>query len=295
MPMIARKLQTRISQVLGRGKSILLLGPRQTGKTTLVKLLKPDLLINLANPVERQAFEVDPSRLIREIEGLFEGKASIPLVVIDETQKVPALLDGVQYLIDEGKAQFILTGSSARKLRRDGDVNLLPGRVIVLRMDPLTVDEMADSLPSIEEILLHGSLPEIINEQSFKNREEDLFSYVTTYLEEEVRAEALVRQMGTFSNFLKFAALESGLISNFHKLSQDVAISQPTINGYYQVLVDCLIAERIEPLSQSRTRKRLIKSPKFLIYDMGVRRVTAGEGMDVPDKYMGELFEQWVG
>lgn len=94
---------------------------------------------------------------------------------------------------------------------------------------------------------------------------------------------------------MKLAALESGLISNFNKLSQDIGVSGPTIGEYYQILVDCLVAERIEALSQSRTRKKLIKSPKFLIYDLGVRRIAAGEGRDIPDRYLGDLFEQWVG
>lgn len=114
-------------------------------------------------------------------------------------------------------------------------------------------------------------------------------------MEEEIRSEALVRNIGAFSNFLKLAALESGAISNFHKLTQDVGVSNPTISEYYQILVDCLVAEKIEALSHSRSRKKLIKSPKFLIYDLGVRRVAAGEGCDIPDKYMGDLFEQWVG
>jgi len=162
-------------------------------------------------------------------------------------------------------------------------------------MDPLLIDEMASLSPSIQDLLLFGSLPEIILDKSVENREEDLFSYVTTYLEEEIRSEALVRNIGAFGNFLKLAALESGSISNFHKLAQDIGVSNPTISEYYQILVDCLVAERVEALSQSHTRKKLIKSPKFLIYDLGVRRIAAGEGRDIPDKYMGALFEQWVG
>jgi len=235
---------------------------------------------------------MDPGRFSREIEAM---PSELPLVIIDEIQKVMPLLDAVQDLIDSQIAQFVLTGSSARKLRREGEANLLPGRVVVLRMDPLLISEMITLSPSIEELLLYGSLPQIILEESTENREEDLFSYVTTYLEEEIRSEALVRNIGAFSNFLRLAALESGSISNFHKLSQDVGVSDPTISEYYQILVDCLVAERVEALSQSRTRKRLIKSPKYLIYDLGVRRVAAGEGHDIPDKYMGNLFEQWVG
>jgi predicted AAA+ superfamily ATPase len=91
------------------------------------------------------------------------------------------------------------------------------------------------------------------------------------------------------------AGIESGNISNFQNISKEVGVSNPTINGYYQILVDCLIAERVEPLTQSLTRKRLTKSPKFLLYDLGVRRLAAGEGLSLPDKYLGVLFEQWVG
>lgn len=292
MKFISREIESRFKKALDRKKSILLLGPRQTGKTTLVKNLKTDLYINLARPSTRLAYERDPEQLTREVEAM---TVELPLVVIDEIQKVIPLLDAVQDLIDNRTAQFILTGSSARKLRREGEANLLPGRVVVLRMDPLLISEMESLSPSIEELLLYGSLPHIILEKSLENREEDLFSYVTTYLEEEIRSEALVRNIGAFSNFLKLAALESGAISNFHKLSQDIGVSHPTISEYYQILVDCLVAERVEALSHSRTRKKLIKSPKFLLYDLGVRRIAAGEGCDIPDKYMGDLFEQWVG
>jgi uncharacterized protein len=292
MKFIYRKIEKRFKKALDRKKSILLLGPRQTGKTTLVKNLNADLYINLARPATRQIYEKDPGRLTREVEAM---PSELPLVIIDEVQKVMPLLDAVQDLIDSQVAQFILTGSSARKLRRKEDANLLPGRVVILRMDPLLISEMTTLSPSIEELLLYGSLPQVILEESTENREEDLFSYVTTYLEEEIRSEAFVRNIGAFSNFLKLAALESGSISNFHKLSQDVGVSNPTISEYYQILVDCLVAERIEALSQSHTRKKLIKSPKFLIYDLGVRRIAAGEGRDIPDKYMGNLFEQWVG
>ncbi|WP_194848350.1 ATP-binding protein [Candidatus Neptunochlamydia vexilliferae] len=292
MTLIFRQIEERVKKALNRKKSILLLGPRQTGKTTLVKSFHADLYINLARPADRQVYEKDPGRLTREVEAM-TGKT--PLVIIDEIQKVRPLLDAAQDLIDSQTAQFMLTGSSARKLRRDGEANLLPGRVVALRMDPLLIDEMTHLPYSLEELLLYGSLPEITLEKSIENREEDLFSYVTTYLEEEIRAEALVRNIGAFGNFLDLAALESGLISNFHKLSQDVGVSSPTIGEYYQILVDCLVAERVEPLSLSRTRKKLVKSPKFLIYDLGVRRIAAGEGRDIPDKYMGNLFEQWVG
>ncbi|MCB1119457.1 MAG: ATP-binding protein [Chlamydiia bacterium] len=294
MTLILRKIQHRIKQTLKRGKSILLLGPRQTGKTTLMKELQADLYLNLANPKNRIAFDADPARLTREVEALYDEQNHVPFIIIDEVQKVPSLLDAVQDLIDEKKGQFILTGSSARKLRRDGEANLLPGRVIVMRMDPLMLQEMPQ-IPSIEDLLIDGSLPGIVMQSSPELRQEDLFSYVTTYLEEEVRAEALTRHIGPFSQFLKLAALESGTNTHLQSLSQQVGVTHHIIAEYFQILVDCLVAERIHPLSTSRTRKRLLKSPKYLLYDLGVRRVAAGEGRQFPDKYFGNLFEQWVG
>ena len=211
---IFRQITKRLKKALNRKKSVLLLGPRQTGKTTLVKNLNANLYVNLARPTTRQTYEKDTGRLTREVEAM---TPKFPLVIIDEIQKVTPLLDAVQDLIDSQIAQFVLTGSSARKLRRAGNTNLLPGRVVVLRMDPLIINEMSTLSPSLEELLLYGSLPQIILEKSMENREEDLFSYVTTYLEEEIRSEAFVRNIGAFSNFLKLAALESGSISNFHK------------------------------------------------------------------------------
>ena len=167
MDFISRQIGKRFKTALNRRKSILLLGPRQTGKTTLVKSLNADLYINLARPATRQIYEKDPGRLTREVEAM---TSKLPLVIIDEVQKVMPLLDAVQDLIDSQVAQFILTGSSARKLRREGDANLLPGRVVILRMDPLLISEMTTLSPSIEELLLYGSLPQIISEESAENR-----------------------------------------------------------------------------------------------------------------------------
>jgi predicted AAA+ superfamily ATPase len=232
--------------------------------------------------------------LTREVEAL-KKNGDLPLVIIDEIQKIPNLMDAVQDLIDSGTAQFIITGSSARKLRRQGNINLLPGRVITLHMDPLLLSELPKPIPSIHDLILYGSLPQIITEKNNQNREEDLDSYVTTYLEEEVRTEALVRNMGTFAQFLKLAGIESGNISNFQNISKEIGVSNPTISSYYEILVDCLIAEKIEPLTLSLTRKKLKKSAKFLLYDLGVRRLAARENVSLPEKYFGGLFEQWVG
>lgn len=229
------------------------------------------------------------------MEAVAQREGVRPLIVIDEIQKVPALLDVVQDLIDQNIAQFILTGSSARKLRQGSKVNLLPGRLVVLHLDPLLVDEIKDLNPLLEDVLYDGTLPGILTIPNPEYRERDLFSYVTTYLEEEVRAEALVRNIGMFSKFLALAASESGGIIQPRKISQDIGVAHTTIMDYYQILEDCLIAERIDSLRASTTRRRLSHGSKYLFFDLGVRRLSAEEGRKLSEKNKSFLFEQWVG
>ena len=291
---IPRIIESRLRRALQRQKSVLLLGPRQTGKTTLVETLKPDLLLNFLRPEVRQRYEKAPQLLGAEVEALAERRhGRRPLVALDEVQRVPELVNSVQDLVDRRLACFVLTGSSARKLRRGTGVNLLPGRLLPLRLDPLS---LAERVPArLQEALLYGSLPGIALAADDAAREEDLRAYTTLYLEEEVRAEALVRNLGTFARFLQLAALESGNISHFRGIAQELGVPHSTVAGYYEILEDCLIAERIEALSESRTRKKLTKSPRYLFFDLGVRRAAADEGRRLPPRVLGALFEQFVG
>lgn len=223
------------------------------------------------------------------------SKNGRPIVAIDEVQKIPQMMDVIQGIIDENLAQFILSGSSARKLRHGTRINLLPGRLVVFHLDPFSLEEMQQPYASIESLILDGSLPSIFLTPDVRDREIDLQSYVTTYLEEEIRAEAVVRQIGTFSRFLEWAASEAGQIINLTKLSQQIGVSHSTISSYYQILEDCLIAERVEAYTNSSTRHRLTKSPRYLFFDMGVRRLCAGEGRGMSEKQFGHLFEHFVG
>jgi predicted AAA+ superfamily ATPase len=294
MEIIPRIVEPRLRQALARQKSVLLLGPRQTGKTTLVEALQPDLLLNFLRPEVRQRYERTPQLLGAELESLAERvRGRRPLVVLDEVQRVPELVNVVQDLIDRRLARFVLTGSSARKLRRGPEVNLLPGRLLPLHLDPLSLAERIP--PTLEEALLYGSLPGITRAAGDAARDEDLRAYTTLYLEEEVRAEALVRNLGRFSRFLQLAALEAGNISHFRGIAQELGVTHSTVAGYYEILEDCLIAERIEALSASRTRKKLTKSPRYLFFDLGVRRAAADEGRRLPPRVLGALFEQFVG
>ena len=292
MEYIPRLQEKELTQILKRKKSILLLGPRQTGKSTLTKKMDTDLSISLVKPKLRQRYEKNPDLLENEIKAIATHK-KIPIVVIDEVQRVPSILDVAQDLIDNKEAVFILTGSSARKLRRGPNVNLLPGRVISLKLDPLTIQEAPKK--DLTNFLMYGSLPGIINIENKKDKEKELESYVTTYLEEEVRSEAIVRNLGSFSRFLELAASEAGNIINLRKLSQEIGVSHTTISSYYQILEDCLIIERIEPITKSKTRKKLTKAQKYLFFDLGVRRIAALEGTEQPREILGKLFEQFIG
>jgi predicted AAA+ superfamily ATPase len=294
MEYIDRTVEVQLAGALARGRSVLLLGPRQTGKTTLAQRLSPDVQLNFIRPEVRQRYERSPELLGAEIEGRpAMPKGKLPLVLLDEVQRVPELVNVVQDLIDRRAARFILTGSSARKLRRGRDTNWLPGRLALLRLDPLTLLERMP--PTLEEGLLTGALPGIVSTAEGVGREQDLRTYCTLYLEEEIRAEALVRNLGRFSRFLQLAALESGGISHFRGLAQELGIAHTTVAGYYEILEDCLIAERVEPLIQSRTRKKLTKSPRYLFFDLGVRRAAAEEGRRLPPRVLGGFFEQFVG
>lgn len=296
MHKIKRSIKPAIIAALKRGKSILLLGPRQVGKTTLLAELHIDRTITLARPAIRQQYEKNIESFSQEIEALAEKLGKKPLIAVDEIQKVPELTDATQDLIDRKVAQFILTGSSARKLKKQQQLNWLPGRVVYFHLDPLTIDELPQHYQKIEEIILYGSLPGIVSDDNNESREQDLESYVITYLEEEVRQEALVRKLSDFAKFLQLASAESGQLANFNNISKDIGVAQTTIASYYQILEDCLVAERIEPFSKvSSARRRLVKSCKYLFFDLGIRRLAAKEGNKLTDKIMGQLFEQFIG
>ena len=160
MKILPRIIESRVRRALERQKSVLLLGPRQTGKTTLLGPLEPDLLLNFLQPEVRQRYERAPHVLGAELEALGGGaRGRQPLVALDEVQRVPELVNVAQDLIDRRLARFILTGSSARKLRRGTAVNLLPGRLVPLRLDPLSLAERVP--PTLEQALVYGSLPGI--------------------------------------------------------------------------------------------------------------------------------------
>ena len=302
--MIRRNLEQEIVASIARRRSFFLFGPRQTGKTTLLDHIARQhdqvLTYSFLQIPLRQRAEQRPEFLRQEIEA-----ARPKMVVLDEVQKVPEILDEVQYLIDKHKITFLITGSSARKLRRK-NVNLLAGRAITYRLDPFDMEERKSfskhfaSVDALKNILTYGDLPEIAlltERNQIKLVENLLRSYVETFLEEEIRMELLIRKVGLFGNFLRLAAEMSGKILSFRELSQDLGVTHHTISSYYAILHDCLIIEKIPPLIPSSTRRRLSKSHKYLFFDIGVRNAAshtlAREGVNKEE--WSRRFEEWIG
>ncbi|HEX7879459.1 MAG TPA: ATP-binding protein [Candidatus Eisenbacteria bacterium] len=288
--MYERLLRARLERF--EQKSVLVLGPRQVGKSTLLRSLGPQLAIDLSSPDVYRRYVGHPERLEKELRAVTAGRQT---VLIDEVQRVPALLDMVQALVDESpdRYRFLLSGSSARKLRR-GQANLLPGRVLVYAMHPLLQVEIG-SMFELDRALGHGTLPGIYGESDPELRNELLRSYADTYLREEIQAEGIVRDVGGFSRLFDYVAAASGRILNINALSQDAGISYVTARRYMEILEDTLVLWRIPAWSGS-DRGKLVAHPKVILFDLGVRNALLRRPLDkpLPDE-RGLLLEQFVG
>ena len=286
--MYDRSLLPRLSATR---RSILLLGPRQVGKSTLLASLKPDFAINLASPAAFRDYVSQPERLELELRA---AGPQIQTVLIDEVQRVPALLDVVQTVADEqpGRFRFLLSGSSARKLRR-GQANLLPGRVHLHYLHPLLQHELGGDF-NLRRVLAHGSLPGIYAESEKDVRSQDLRGYVDAYLREEIQAEALVRNLGGYARLLDLTAAASGTILNLNGLSQDAGIGYETARRYMEVLEDTLLVFRIPAWSGS-DRASLLSHPKIYFFDIGVRNALLRRPLDrYLDDEQGLLLEHFI-
>lgn len=246
-------------------KSLILLGPRQTGKSTLVRSLGDR--VHFVDLSETDTFR----RLSARPELLRLGlPPQTRLLVVDEAQKLPELFDEVQVLLDRDKAlRAVLTGSSARKLRRAG-VNLLPGRVWRRNLFPLVSAELGAA--RIDDRVRWGSLPGILDSEDPR---EELRNYVGLYLAEEVRAEGLTRNIGAFNRFLTAAALGNARQLNYTNVSNDAGVALNTVKGWYQVLYDTGLGYELAPFRKTRTRKP-VATPKFYLFDLGVANELLG-------------------
>lgn len=275
-----------------KSKSFFLFGPRQTGKSTFVKaLLGPkDLYIDLLPQRSFLNYVKNPGRLREEIRAHLETNKKF-ICVIDEIQKIPILLDEVHELIESTDIQFILTGSSARKLRRGG-ANLLAGRAYTYHLFPLTFKEIGKKF-NLEKALRIGTLP-ILWKHTEEDYREFFRSYTETYLKEEVAAEGLVRNIGPFSQFLDIVAANDGEIVNFSNIARECSVSVKTVQQYYQILQDTFLAFKL-PAWQRSPRKRLVAHPRYYLFDPGVTNSLA-HTFDEPlnQKVRGRRFEQFV-
>lgn len=282
-----RYLRHLAARIQSSKKSCLLLGPRQTGKSTLIRSFSPDLTINLAREQTFLEFSSQPALL----EKVLSAKP-IKTVFIDEVQRIPSILNTIQAILDEDKSKvkFYLTGSSARKLRR-GQANLLPGRILSFYCSPLTLTEI-DFKYDLDVVLSTGLLPGIFSEEERETREAVLSSYAGTYLKEEIQAEALTKNIEGFSRFLFVAAAKSGEFLDYAKMGTQASISQKTATRFFEILEDTLIVHRLLAFSHTESG-RLIRHPKYYFFDCGVLNALLGNFRVSSDR-IGMLFETFV-
>ncbi len=275
-------LNRQIDLKLPKGKSCFLWGPRKAGKSYWIRHhLKDIVLIDLLQTDTFSEYAARPS-LLRE---RFENTKK--LIVIDEVQKVPQLLNEVHWLIENRGSQFLLTGSSARKLRR-GHANLLGGRAWRRTLLPLSYSEVSGF--QIEKALVSGMLPpHFLSEDPI----EDLRSYVADYLKEEIAAEALTQNIPTFSEFLRVAAITSSELLNYTNLAREAGINQRTVRAYFDILEDTFLGFRIPPWTKSKNR-RMILAEKFYLFDVGVSNYLAGRHPVAGNSDFGKAFEHLI-
>jgi predicted AAA+ superfamily ATPase len=278
-----KKITKRVLDLnLPKNRSAFLWGPRKTGKTywinrqysdaVLIDLLKTDVFADYAS---RPA-------LLREQYEAHKGR-----IVIDEIQMVPELLNEIHWLIENSDASFLMTGSSARKLRR-GHANLLAGRAWRYTMAPLTYAETQGF--NLEEVMISGLLPpHFLSEDPVQ----DLRSYVADYLKEEIAAEAVAQNIPAFAEFLRISALTSGELLNYTNVGRDTGVSAKAVRSYFQILEDTLLGFRISPWRKKKNR-RLIETEKFYLFDIGLCNYLARRAPNMGTPEFGKSFEQYI-
>ncbi|MYN68279.1 MAG: ATP-binding protein [Acidobacteria bacterium] len=269
-------------------ESFFLWGPRQTGKSTLLKRRYPEARrIDLLKADEFRRYAVHPELLRQEIEA--EAPQPGRQVVIDEIQKVPALLDEVHWLIENRGLHFALCGSSARKVRR-GAANLLGGRALRYYLHGLTAREIGNDF-DLPRMLNHGYLPRMYEAGRPRRL---LDAYIADYLREEIAAEGLVRNLPAFAGFLDAAALGDGAMVNCSTIARECGVSSNTVKGYFRILEDTLLGRSL-PAWRKRPKRRTIGAPKFYFADVGVVNRLARRGELLPGSVgYGQAFENWV-
>ncbi len=280
--------------ILPKDENFFLFGARGVGKTTLLKHLswfKSSLYINLLVSGEELRFTRNPDELSSIVKALPDETTHI---IIDEIQKIPRLLDVVHDLIETTSKKFVLTGSSARKLKH-GRANLLAGRAFVYHLFPFSFLEFEESINLIE-CLQWGMLPKIFEYNNPEKKILFLDAYTNTYLKEEIWTEQFVRNLDPFRRFLEVAAQSNGKMINYSNIARDVGTNDKNVQNYYSILEDTLLGFFLEPFQHS-FRKRLSKTPKFYFFDLGVVRALTGQltlPLNKSTSQYGEFFEHFI-
>jgi uncharacterized protein len=263
-------------------QSFFLFGPRGVGKTVWLHQQFPTALF--FDLLDHQAYTQLLARPERLGEQIPQGHKD--WVVLDEIQRVPELLNEVHRLIESRKLRFVLTGSSARKLRRRG-VNLLAGRAVTRHMHPLTALELGKDF-DLQRTLRYGCLPLA---STSEDPNDYLKSYAATYLREEVQQEGFARNIGAFGHFLEVASFSQGSVLNMAAVARECAVSGKVVEDYFSILEDLLIAVRL-PVFSKRAKRRLVAHPKFYYFDSGVFQAIRPRGpLDAPDQIHGPALE----
>jgi predicted AAA+ superfamily ATPase len=266
-------------------ESIFFLGARQTGKTTLLKTLFPDALwfdLLISSQYERLSKSPD---ILRET---VLANRNVSLVIIDEIQLIPMLLNEVHWLISNCGTRFILSGSSPRKILRS-EVNLLGGRALRYELYPLVSVEIPDF--DLLRAINHGLLP-----RHYDAAKPDKFisAYVGSYLQDEIVTEARIRNVGTFARFLEMAAITNGEMVNYTNIASDCGVSTTTVKEYFHILEDTLIG-RFLPSFQKRPKRRVITAPKFFLFDVGITNYLLHRGrIEQGSELFGKAFEHFI-
>lgn len=278
--------------------SFFIFGARGTGKSTYIqaeflKKLKPDdyIYYNLLDDETEERLSRNPNLLKTDLTTL--NKKPI-WIIIDEVQKIPRLLDVVHDLIESKKCKFILTGSSARKLKKES-ANLLAGRAFEYRLYPFTFIELNTNF-NLEDFLNYGGLPTIYQYHQASDKIKYLKSYISTYVKIEIQAEQLLRKLDPFKLFLEFAAQMNGKNLNYSKIAKEVHVDTKTIINYYQILEETYLGF-ILPSFHTSLRKSIVLAPKFYFFDTGVKRALERSLLSpvVPKtSYYGEVFEHFI-
>ena len=267
-------------------QSLFLWGPRQTGKTTLLKQSYPEARrIDLLKSDILMRYLQNPSIFREEVMALRKSQ----LVVIDEIQKAPVLLDEVHYLIQEQNRVFVLCGSSARKVRK-GHANLLGGRAIRYELLGLTAKEIGQSF-DLQRMLNTGPIPSHYDSKNYLRR---IQSYVDDYLREEILQEGLIRRLPVFSDFLRAAAIGDTEITNLSNIARETGVSVSTVREHYNILEDTLMGAFL-PAYTRRAKRRTIHAPKFYFRDVGVVNYLSKRGLiQSGSELFGKAFENWI-